>query len=709
MIGRLSNPAVHPRPATPRAGRPAKVASPRLRRLGCSILATCIAGLHSVPLAAAPAVPADRDLAGRVTALARDHGHPPSEILGQLRALAPALDRAPLELRDTARLLEIETLLDLAQTGPAETLALALQADPQRAGDARALSRSDLGLLRVRLRQSRIPEAAALARQILGRRDALRGDALEIDWLQASADAMSRSGEKAAALALLVEALAVADRTQRHDREPRLVGALCNVNMGLRDFDKALAYCNRARSLAERENDQQTLAGSSINLAVILSEKGDFRGQRRELERALAIAQAMKIKRAEAMVRVNLADLAMAQKDWKSAALHARAGLQLAESLADRTMIAVARTNLGQSLAELGDLADGIRTYEQGVEDAEVADELEYVVDFLPGLADLYARAGRMPDALDAMRRRVREGEKLYQRAQARANAEMQGRFDARQREQEIALLKRDNELQAATLETRRLQQRSVFMLAAILVLVALVLLQAYWRVRRANRTLAQTNTALAFESNHDPLTGSLNRRSLQLLLERSTGDPPSLADSPPMGFVLADIDHFKRVNDTWGHSAGDAVLVEFARRLIALTRDGDRLFRWGGEEFLLLLPQWSARGTSQLCRRILEAVGGRPFEVEGQPLALTVSLGACPFPLLRDEPLARDWKRHLHLADLALYQSKSSGRNRACSIVSLADGSQVTLDAIEAGLEAAADAGLVTLASIEPHRDARE
>jgi diguanylate cyclase (GGDEF)-like protein len=280
----------------------------------------------------------------------------------------------------------------------------------------------------------------------------------------------------------------------------------------------------------------------------------------------------------------------------------------------------------------------------------------------------------------------------------------MQGRFDAAQREKEILLLKRDNELKSATLEAKQLQQGAVWLVGSVLIVAAGALALAYRRVRKINQALGLSNAELAFQSDHDPLTGLFNRRSLQLFLELSgqaarAGEAPR----PSMGFVLADIDHFKQVNDVYGHAAGDAVLVEFARRLSSLVRPGDRLFRWGGEEFLLLLPQGSSAGLADLCRRILDAVAHEPFEVEGQHIRLTVSLGACPFPLRPEAALAQDWQRHLHFADLALYRSKTHGRNRAHDIVEIADGSPETLDALESDLGAAAAQGLATVRLIEP------
>jgi diguanylate cyclase (GGDEF)-like protein len=206
----------------------------------------------------------------------------------------------------------------------------------------------------------------------------------------------------------------------------------------------------------------------------------------------------------------------------------------------------------------------------------------------------------------------------------------------------------------------------------------------------------------LAFKSDHDALTGLFNRRSLQLFLQISEHIArPNEAPRPAMAFVLADIDHFKQINDRHGHAAGDAVLVELANRFARLVRPGDRVFRWGGEEFLLLLQQWPEGAMSDVCQRILGAVANEPFVIDGQPVWLTLSLGACPYPLRREPALVNDWGRHLRWADLALYLSKARGRNQGHAIGALSDTDEASLQHLDRDLAGAADAGLVRLETV--------
>jgi diguanylate cyclase (GGDEF)-like protein len=118
-------------------------------------------------------------------------------------------------------------------------------------------------------------------------------------------------------------------------------------------------------------------------------------------------------------------------------------------------------------------------------------------------------------------------------------------------------------------------------------------------------------------------------------------------------------------VNDRYGHAAGDAVLVETAHRLESVAGRDDLLFRWGGEEFLLVARGRGREEGQVLATRLLAGIASQPFRVAGDDVTLTASIGWAPYPAMRAE-LAVTLEGALDLADHALYQAKSEGRNRA-------------------------------------------
>ena len=160
-------------------------------------------------------------------------------------------------------------------------------------------------------------------------------------------------------------------------------------------------------------------------------------------------------------------------------------------------------------------------------------------------------------------------------------------------------------------------------------------------------------------EAKLDPLTGVPVRRILERGLQRAYRD--CCDEGFSMAVILCDIDHFKKVNDTYGHDAGDQALVVFARTLDEHKRDGDLCCRYGGEEFTLLLERTDGRSALRLAERLRRAVEGIDFVYDGQPIRLTMSAGVAAFPELHVKTAG---ELQL-LADEALYQAKEQGRNR--------------------------------------------
>jgi two-component system cell cycle response regulator len=155
-----------------------------------------------------------------------------------------------------------------------------------------------------------------------------------------------------------------------------------------------------------------------------------------------------------------------------------------------------------------------------------------------------------------------------------------------------------------------------------------------------------------------DPLTGVGNRRHLETTLSREIAG--ALRSDLPLSVLMLDIDHFKRVNDTFTHTFGDVVLRDFARRLLRIVRESDMVMRYGGEEFAIVLPVTDVDGGSRLAERILTAIRAEPFrhgEIEQQ---ITVSIGVAAFP--RD---GRTAEHVLNAADRALYAAKHQGRDQ--------------------------------------------
>ena len=160
-------------------------------------------------------------------------------------------------------------------------------------------------------------------------------------------------------------------------------------------------------------------------------------------------------------------------------------------------------------------------------------------------------------------------------------------------------------------------------------------------------------------EAKEDALTGVPLRRVLEGRLHAAFRR--ACDDGIAIAVVMCDIDHFKRINDTFGHGTGDRALVAVARALDGARRPGDLLCRYGGEEFTLLLENTDGRAALAQAESLRRAIAAIRLEENGQPVPLTLSAGVASFPELHVKAAGE----LLLLADAALYQAKRSGRNR--------------------------------------------
>jgi two-component system, cell cycle response regulator len=175
-------------------------------------------------------------------------------------------------------------------------------------------------------------------------------------------------------------------------------------------------------------------------------------------------------------------------------------------------------------------------------------------------------------------------------------------------------------------------------------------------RLREANARLVRELEAL---SRTDPLTGALNRGAFDEALRREFNRARRYAF--PLSLVMLDLDHFKAINDGHGHRGGDAVLQQFVKLAVTIFRESDTVHRYGGEEFVALLPHAAYEGALDAARRLVQTAGSTPFRVGETDLTVTASAGvACA----REQDL--DGGDLVARADAALYEAKRLGRNRA-------------------------------------------
>ena len=178
-------------------------------------------------------------------------------------------------------------------------------------------------------------------------------------------------------------------------------------------------------------------------------------------------------------------------------------------------------------------------------------------------------------------------------------------------------------------------------------------------RILDLQNKLISAREELRFKATHDALTGIPNRATVLEAInhERSR----QVRDANSFGIVLIDIDHFKRVNDSYGHLVGDAVLKSIAQQIVGCVRPYDTVGRYGGEEFLVVVPLSDASGTMSLAERVRRRIESTPVASDSGPIHVTISCGVA----VCSGETSIEVQSLLYLADEALYRAKAGGRNR--------------------------------------------
>jgi diguanylate cyclase (GGDEF)-like protein len=186
---------------------------------------------------------------------------------------------------------------------------------------------------------------------------------------------------------------------------------------------------------------------------------------------------------------------------------------------------------------------------------------------------------------------------------------------------------------------------------------------------------LERLNNDLAQASITDALTGLANRRFLTEYLDkevallqrryRRLNEEPPTAEVLDLAFIMIDLDHFKTINDSVGHAAGDAVLRQMRELLESVSRSSDIIVRWGGDEFLLVAREMSGDGLAELAERIRQRLAQHVFDIgEGRVVRTSCSVGFACYPFFKEQLDALSWEQVISVADRALYVAKASGRN---------------------------------------------
>ena len=253
----------------------------------------------------------------------------------------------------------------------------------------------------------------------------------------------------------------------------------------------------------------------------------------------------------------------------------------------------------------------------------------------------------------------------------------LEAKFDFEQQKQQLTLLEKENAIKQQQISQQKQAIENTLLTQQLIILIVVLLFTflffMYWRwqskrtlkileqqVAERTQELAIRNKQLQTLSYTDSLTNSFNRHFLFTHIDEYL---PQGNFSESTIMCLIDIDHFKQINDSYGHSTGDVVLKSFVKVLQSTIRQNDVVIRWGGEEFLLIMPNISRKAAAEILERVRLCIEKYDFTANNESISVTASFGFTPIPLVHGKSIL-DWEQTIELADFCLYLAKSEGRN---------------------------------------------
>lgn len=463
----------------------------------------------------------------------------------------------------------------------------------------------------------------------------------------------------AEALERYLEALRLAEPAGDALELAKTLANIGNVHYRTGNLAAAVPYQQRALEAFEGADFELGIAGVALNLGAIhrqlAIEDPERAAQawqlgRAALERSVAAFRSLAIPRGVANALGTLASLEYDAGNVDRGIERMREAVALRREIGDRYNLAIGLRRLAEMLAETGDFDSARQALEEGEVVAEGADTVGSLADILAGRARLEEAAGEFALALAYLNRlRDLERQQATRETQERL-ARLEAEYVAERAEQELALLRQERTIDELQLERTRTMRNALVVGAALLVLLLVLAVSRYRLSQQAARQLATV-------ARTDPLTGLANRRGFADAIEREIAR--ATRSGVPFALAAIDLDHFKRVNDRYGHDAGDAVLREIARRMVATVRGNDLVARWGGEEFLVLLPDTDRPGAVLLGEELRGLVCGAPVRIGAIEISVSITVGISVFAM------GMTLDACLREADQALLQGKQAGRNR--------------------------------------------
>ena len=455
------------------------------------------------------------------------------------------------------------------------------------------------------------------------------------------------------------------------DEKEGIISSLNNIGNVLKNidkFDQALEYYQRALDISYEINDKKSLAITLNNIGNIYLSKEHFENALKFYNRSLTIKKELKDNFGIATTYNNIGISYQGLRSTAKALKNYNSSLNMMKKLNDGNGIASSYFHIGIIYYEKNDEKRASYNLEKALAYAQNYDNKQIMISCYKILAEIYKNKRNYLKAYTAMKLYAQIKDDLVTIQTQKAVAELQIRYETGKKKKEIELLKTN-----ASITDYQSKENEMFMVILVIVLIAVAVLGFffYFQFRQkanSNKTIEEQNaklieayTKMEELAKTDMLTGLSNRRDMYQKIKHETDRFER--NEKPFAILMGDIDNFKKINDTYGHDAGDHVLTSISSLMLSFMRKQDIVGRWGGEEFLLLLPETDMKGGKKIAERLRSRIKNESINYKNHILKVTITIGISVYDRVHDV------NESIKEADKAMYFGKI--RNKNCVVTS--------------------------------------